>query len=198
MIFHQADFSPDAFYALMIQTIIPRPIAWVLTRNSNNTYNVAPFSFFNGVASEPPLLMISVGWKDDITRKDTWVNIEERDHFVVHIPPVEMARSVVATSKALPFNQSEMDFAKLKTVPVEGEELPRLKGPKAALFCRKHMIMEVGTERQGLILGEIRKIWMDEKAIQTKDGRTYFNPKKINPLSRLGSLGRVINIKRPK
>jgi flavin reductase (DIM6/NTAB) family NADH-FMN oxidoreductase RutF len=203
VIFNQTDFSNDVFYSLMSQVIIPRPIAWVLTQNPNNTFNVAPFSFFNGVASDPPILMISVGWKDEGIRKDTWVNIDERNDFVVHIPPAEMGDSVVATSKTLPFNESEADLGRLKMIPVEGEKLPRLEGPKAALFCRKHKIIEVGADRQGLILGEIMKIWVDDAAVTPRKEKFSVDPKKLNPLSRLGGqgyglLGEVINISRPK
>lgn len=200
------DYEPsqsEAFYHVMIQAIVPRPIAWVLSRNPNGSFNVAPFSFFSGVASEPPIIMLSVGWKDDVTRKDTWVNIDERKDFVVHIPSAEMGENVVATSAALPFNESELDQAKLLTVPVEGMSLPRLAGPKVAMFCEKHKIIEVGEEKQGMILGEIKKIWLDENVTATQKDRLLIDPKKLNPLSRLGgkdysTLGPIFPINRPK
>jgi len=193
----------NAFYFAMIQTIIPRPIAWVLSKNPNGSHNVAPFSFFNGVTSEPPIIMISVGWKDDATRKDTWVNIEERNDFVVHIAPVEQATFVVATSVTLPLDQSEIDYAHLTTIPVEGMPLPRLEGPKVAFFCQKYKIIEVGTEQQGLILGEIKKIWIDDSAVSKKGDRVRIDPKVINPLARLGGkeysqLGDIFSVDRPK
>lgn len=203
MIFDAGLLGPDNFYKVMLQAIIPRPIAWVLSKNSNGTFNVAPFSFFNGVASEPPLLMIAVGMKDEQTRKDTWVNAAERPEFVVHIPPAEMAEAMVATSKSLPHDESEIDFAKLETVPVEGESLPRLKGPRVAMFCRTHQIIEVGTERIGLILGEIKKIWADDEIVRIEGTRTLLDPKKIDPVARLGGLGYSLlgdikNVARPK
>lgn len=193
----------DAFYGLMVQAIIPRPIAWVLSENADHSFNVAPFSFFNGVSSEPPLIMISVGWKDDKTRKDTWVNIDARDAFVVHLPPVESARAVVATSATLPPGRSEIDLAGLKTVAVDGMRLPRLEGPKAAFFCRKHKIIEVGDERQGLILGEIAHLWLDDGVVSVRDGRATVDVKGLDPLARLGGkgyagLGPVFEIVRPK
>src|SRR3989344_4559272 len=52
-------------YHLMIQTIIPRPIAWALTVNLNQTFNLAPFSFFNGIAGNPPAVMMSIGYKQN-------------------------------------------------------------------------------------------------------------------------------------
>lgn len=203
MLFNTSDTALDTFYHLMIQTIIPRPIAWVLSKNPGGSFNVAPFSFFNGVASEPPIIMISVGWKNDDARKDTWVNIDQRIDFVLHLPPAGMGDAVVATSKGLPFDESEIGFARLKTVSMDGWPLPRLEGPKAAFLCQKHKIIEVGDEKQGLILGEINQLWVDDAVIQNKEGRIFLDPKKLDPLCRLGgkeyaALGRVFSINRPK
>ena len=82
MHFDLSELSPNRVYYTMIQTLVPRPIAWVLTDNGNDSFNLAPFSYFNGVASDPPLLMISVGKKPDGTLKDTRTNIIERNEFV--------------------------------------------------------------------------------------------------------------------
>ena len=201
MIFDSAALSADAFYAVMIQALIPRPIAWVLSRNGDGTFNVAPFSFFNGVSSEPPVLMISVGWKDDGTRKDTWTNIAERSNFVVHIAPAAMARQVVATSAALPHGESEVDYAGLSTVAVEGEDLPRIEGTRAAFFCSRRQIIEVGD--QALILGDVRRIWLDDRAVRVEGKRIHVNPAEIGPLARLGGraytgLGTIFEVERPK
>ena len=187
----------------MLQALVPRPIAWVLSENNNASFNVAPFSFFNGVAAEPPLIMISIARNDDGSRKDTCVNIDERHHFVVHIPPGEMAEAMVATSRHLPVNESEISLANLKTVPVEGEKLPRLQGPKLALFVRKHSIMEVGYEKVCLVIGEITNIWVDDDAVIKKGARALIDVRKINPVSRLGGtqyalLGEIKEINRPK
>jgi flavin reductase (DIM6/NTAB) family NADH-FMN oxidoreductase RutF len=203
MIFDPNDYSPEAFYYLMLQSIIPRPIAWVLSENANGTYNAAPFSFYSGVASQPPLLMIAVAWKDHANRKDTWVNIEERLDFVVHVPPAAMAKKMVATSIKLPAGESELNYAQVKTAIVEGERLPRLEGPKLAMFCNKHSITEIGDERIGLIIGEIKRIWVADEAVRLEGKRATFDPKIINPLTRLGAqhyglLGPIIDLPRPK
>src|ERR1700722_1528915 len=95
-------YSQDQLYFLMIQLVIPRPIAWVLSDNGNDTYNLAPFSFFNAITSNPPILMLSVSWKDEHTRKDTWINISERKNFVVHIPSGDQVHNVSASSTVLP------------------------------------------------------------------------------------------------
>src|SRR5580704_8595858 len=101
-------YSRDQIYFLMIQLVIPRPIAWVLSDNGNGSYNLAPFSFFNAITSNPPILMLSVSWKDEVTRKDTWVNIIERNNFVVHIPSVGQVHEVSNSSIVLPYGVSEV------------------------------------------------------------------------------------------
>lgn len=203
MIFNPQKYSSGDFYKLMIQAIIPRPIAWVLSVNPNGSFNVAPFSFFNGVASEPPLFMIGIGRKDDDSRKDTWVNIDERKNFVVHIPSADMAQPMVNTSKALPFGESELALDRLETVEVEGWALPRLRGPRVAMLSEKHKIYEVGSERSGMILGEIKQIWVDDSVMSENHGRLTLDPKKIDPVTRLGGLsygflGAVKELPRPK
>ena len=144
MIIDCAKQTSDKNYFTLIQTVIPRPIAWVLSDNGNSSYNLAPFSFFNAIASDPPLIMLSIGWKDEATRKDTWVNIQERSHFVVHIPSVEHIKEMVGSSIALAHGVSEIDVLNIPIEKIEGQELPKLKDPKVAFFCEKYSIQEIG------------------------------------------------------
>ena len=198
-----AQLEPSQAYFAMIQAIVPRPIAWVLSDNGNGTHNLAPFSFFTGVTSTPPLLLISVGHKADGSRKDTWVNIDERRDFVVHIAPRELAEPLVATAASLPHGESEVSAAGLKTEPVEGFSLPRVVGPRVAMCCSKHAIHEVGDGPQALILGQVRLMWVDDSIVENRDRRIMIDPQGIDPLARLGgneyaSLGKLFSVKRPK
>ena len=158
------DFSklaPDLAYAVMIQAIVPRPIAWVLSDNGTGDdgqgkgLNLAPFSFFNGVCGDPPMLMIACSRKPDGTRKDTLVNIEERGEFVVHSVHRELAATMVETSRVLPHGESELTRAGLATTPVEGWPLPRVLGPRLAIWCTRHLIANIGNEPQGLVIGQL-------------------------------------------
>ncbi len=178
--------SSSKNYYTLTQTVIPRPIAWVLSNNGNGTFNLAPFSFFNVVSSDPAILMLSVGWKDEQTRKDTWVNIDARDHFVVHIPSVEHLVPMVASSATLAHGVSEVDQLGLSLEKVDGQPMPKLKGPKVAFFCEKYRIEEIGKDRQGMILGRINSIWIDDSVVKTNNGKTIIDPKAIDPLARLG------------
>lgn len=194
--------TPDHNYFTLIQTVIPRPIAWVLSDNGNGSYNLAPFSFFNAVASNPPLIMLSIGWKDENTRKDTLVNISERKDFVVHIPSVEHIKDVAASSATLAHGVSEVEQLHLALEPVPGQRLPKLKGPKAAFFCERYSIQELGPEQQGLILGKVNHIWLADGIASLDNGRLTVDPKALDPLARLGgphyaSLGEILTMKRP-
>ena len=194
-------YDPDKLYFLLIQTVIPRPIAWVLSDNGNDTYNLAPFSFFNALTSEPPLVMICAGWKSEEHRKDTWVNIDKRQDFVIHIPSEEHGPNVAASAAPLAHGESEIHQLKLKLEPVEGMRLPRVVGPKAVFFCAKHAIYEIGAGPQALIIGEIKKIWLDDAILEQKDNRLTVHYDVFNPLARLGGnfytlLGKQLTIKR--
>jgi flavin reductase (DIM6/NTAB) family NADH-FMN oxidoreductase RutF len=202
MIFDCRQHSSDQNYFTLIQTVVPRPIAWVLSDNGNGSYNLAPFSFFNAIASEPPLIMLSVGWKDEAVRKDTWVNIDERRDFVVHIPSVGQMKDVVNSSATLAHGVSEVELLNLSVEKMEGQRLPKVAGPKIALFCEKYRIEEIGGEQQGLILGKVNQIWYSDDIVKVKDGRMSIDPKGLGPLARLGgssyaSLGEVLYMKRP-
>ena len=107
MIIDFAELSPSQAYFTMIQTVIPRPIAWVMSVNEGGNYNLAPFSYFNAVCSDPPLLLISVGKKPDGSFKDTRVNIEQRKEFVVHVAHRGLLDELNDSSATLPYGESD-------------------------------------------------------------------------------------------
>jgi len=175
-------------YGLMIQTIVPRPIAWVLSDNGDQSYNLAPFSYFNGVTSRPPTLSISIGRKRDRSKKDTWRNIEERGHFVVYVASTEMAPPVAATAASLEFGESEVTQNGLELTDEEGWNLPRLATARIALLCERYQIIEIGEAPQGLVIGEIKSAWISEEVAteQTDSDIPQVNAAALNPLARLG------------
>jgi flavin reductase (DIM6/NTAB) family NADH-FMN oxidoreductase RutF len=195
-------YSSDQIYYLLIQLVIPRPIAWVLSDNGNGSYNLAPFSFFNAITSDPPILMLSVGWKDETTRKDSWVNIRERKNFVVHIPSDSQVHDVSNSSSVLPHGVSEVDKFHIAVEELEDWPLPKVKGTKIAFLCEKYAIHEIGKDPQALILGKINHIWIDEEVVSQNKDRIVIDPQKVKPLIRLGGnhysvLGEILTVKRP-
>ncbi len=195
--------SAAQVYFTMTQTVLPRPIAWILTENQNESHNLAPFSYFNAVCSDPPLIMISIGVKENGQLKDTLVNIQERPEFVVHIASCNQLADLNQSSATLPIGVSEVTAGNLQTTAVEGYRLPRLADCKIAFMCKVHNIQEVGDNHQSLVLGKVSKIFVDDDCAEVKEnGRLTINPQSVEPLSRLGasqysSFGKTLTAKRP-
>jgi flavin reductase (DIM6/NTAB) family NADH-FMN oxidoreductase RutF len=178
-----SELSPSKTYFTFIQTLIPRPVAWVLSENSDRGFNLAPFSYFNAVCSDPPLVMLSIGKKVDGSLKDTRRNIVERKHFVVHIAHREMAPMVTASSRELAENDSELTQLGLQTVPFGNFPVPRLSDCRIAFACRFYQQIDT---------------------VATVDaGRLTVDAAKVNPLARLGgdeysTIGDVLKVPRPR
>lgn len=204
-----SDISPGQRYGTMVQTIIPRPIAWVLSdngqqSNGEHSYNLAPFSFFNGISSDPALLVLSIGKKDAETEKDTRFNIRQREHFVVHIPSMRHIKQVNQSSQTLAHGESEIKLAKLALSDFDGFSLPRLSDCNIAIACKLHRIDELNEMEQVLIIGEIVCVYINDEIVQASDNnRLLIDAMKLDPLSRLGGsqyggLGQILSAERPK
>lgn len=203
MLLNFENLSVNAVYYTMIQTIVPRPIAWVLSEHDNGAHNLAPFSYFNGVSSNPPIVSISVGRKDNGSQKDTWHNIEQRSNFVIHIPHRELAEQVTASSASLDAGESEIDLIRMETTSIEGWPLPRLSEARIALLCERFAIHALGAAPQGLILGRIMSVYLDDSIASHEGKRLTISAKRLDPIARLGgndyaTLGDILTIERPK
>lgn len=195
--------SPSQAYFQMIQTLVPRPIAWVLSEQANGLFNLAPFSYFTAVCAEPPLILISVGHKPDGSIKDTRSNIKERHDFVIHIAHREMLEPMNASAATMSGNVSEVNELGLEIVPFEGSRLPRLAAARVAYACERYDIQEIGPGKQALIFGRIRHIYLDDGIVDTSnEGRIRVDPAKLDPIARLGAseyamLSDFLRLKRP-
>lgn len=202
MLIDLTTLSPNRVYFTLIQTVIPRPIAWVLSDNGDGGHNLAPFSYFNAVCSDPPLLMVSIGRKTDGSAKDTRRNILERGEFVVHIPHAGQMAAVNASSAELAVGVSELDRLALPTVPFGDFRLPRLRDCRVAFACERYQVTELGA--QAVVFGRVRAAYIDD-AIASTDaaGRLQVDAAGLDPLSRLGgdeygTLGAVRALPRPR
>ena len=139
--------SSEAYFALT-QTVMPRPVAWVLSEHKNGEHNLAPFSFFSVVCSDPPIIMISVGHKPDGSLKDTYRNIVERNNFVVHLAHSGQAHKMTQTSKTLPEGVSEVREAGIALTSFNNSPLPRIEGCRVAMDCELYETREIGNEMQ--------------------------------------------------
>ena len=203
MIIDMAELSaPDAYFT-MTQSVLPRPIAWVLSVNQDNSYNLAPFSYFNAVASDPPLIMFSIGLQPDGGAKDTLVNVKTRNQFVVNIASVSQLGALNQTSASLPYGSSEVESNQIATALMGDFPVPRVADCKIALCCETYEIQTIGNRDQSLVFGEIKSIWIDDDcAIINDKGRLKILAANIEPLARLGageyaSFGEILSAKRP-
>ena len=203
MILDLDELNPAQTYFQMIQTLIPRPIAWVLSENAGGSYNLAPFSYFTAVCAEPPLVMISLGHKPDGSLKDTRVNIEQRGDFVIHIAHREMLEAMNASSATLAAGVSEVDQLGLETTAFAGSRLPRLADARVAYACERYEIREIGPGKQSLIFGLVTHIYLDDAIVDiSPEGRIKVDAGKLDPIARLGAseyamLSEVVSLKRP-
>ena len=203
----QLDFSalsPTEIYHLVTQTVIPRPIAWVLTESAEKSYNLAPFSYFTPVSSNPPLLMFSVGKKPNGDLKDTAKNAIEKEKMVIHIASEAQAEAVTKTAATLEHGESEVVQADLKTVEFDGFPLPRLADCSVAFGCTLYEVKEIGGVPQTLVFAQVETVYLAESVVgEDAKGRLSLDATKIAPLARLGGgeyapIGMPFAIQRPK
>eukprot|EP01099_Mayorella_cantabrigiensis_P003437 TRINITY_DN2635_c0_g1_i1.p1 TRINITY_DN2635_c0_g1~~TRINITY_DN2635_c0_g1_i1.p1 ORF type:complete len:292 (-),score=42.47 TRINITY_DN2635_c0_g1_i1:18-893(-) len=195
-------------YEILIGGVLPRPIGFVSTISSNGAVNLAPFSFFNGVSSSPPCVILSLTKTAQGGKKDTLINIEETKEFVVNTAAKWMSQPLNWCSANFPYGVSEMEKAGLTPIPSLKIKPPRCKEAPIQFECTLFNTMEVG-EGLGsstLVVGKVVAVHIAKEAIvsETPDGKHItLDPEFLQPLSRLGGasyglLGEIFDIGRPK
>ena len=179
--FEQLDTYPR--YKLMASLIIPRPIALVTTLGANGVANAAPFSMFNMVGEDPPILMISINRLTDGRLKDTAANILHNGEFVVHMSDEPMAQKMHDCGKAFPSDVSELAAVGLTPVPSRCVAPPRIQESPAAFECVLHEKLE--TESRYVFIGRIRWLAARDGLIDTTAWRV--NLREYSPIARFGA-----------
>jgi flavin reductase (DIM6/NTAB) family NADH-FMN oxidoreductase RutF len=174
--------SSDQRYFFLISAVVPRPIAWVSTRAADGSTNLAPFSFFQAIGSDPPVVMISIATeKSDGTLKDTLVNVRETGEFVVNLVSEEIAETMVRTSAELPHGESEIAAFGLTAIPSVAVASPSIAEAKVSLECRLWHELPVGNAVA--VFGEVLRAQVAEGLL---DPRGTIDPTALRPLGRLG------------
>jgi flavin reductase (DIM6/NTAB) family NADH-FMN oxidoreductase RutF len=172
--------KPEEFgaYRLLAGGVVPRPIAWVSTRSAAGVNNLAPYSFFNVVAYDPPVVMFApVGVGDDL--KDTPRNAIDSGEFVVNVVTHELAEAMNATSATLPHGESEFDHAGITPSDSVTVDAPRVADAKVAFECELYDTVEVGSST--MVLGEVVYAHVADEV--TTDGK--LDVKKVDAVGRL-------------
>ena len=184
----------------MLHAIVPRPIAFISTVGESGVFNLSPFSFFNGVCAEPPILSVSIALKNG-EKKDTLVNIEYSKQFVVNVVTEPLFSAMNASSASFPPEVSEFQQVGLTPVPAAIVSAPLVKESPVNIECSLYRLIEIGSPPRGatLVLGEILQYHIgDEFLINRK-----IDFKKLCAIGRMGGEAYtrttdMIQLKRPR
>ncbi len=185
-------------YGLMTSCIVPRPVAWVSTIAASGARNLAPFSYFMGVGSSPPMLAVSIGWRKG-EPKDTARNIKETGDFVVNVATAPLVEQMVATSGEYPPDVDEFTLAKLTPTPSAKVKSPGVLESPLRMECILVDVIKPGANPTDLILGEIIHFHVDDQIVS--EGLPAMQL--LRPIARLGKqeyaeLGPAFTFDRPR
>jgi flavin reductase (DIM6/NTAB) family NADH-FMN oxidoreductase RutF len=169
-------------YKLLLATVLPRPIAWVTTRDGAGAINAAPFSFFNVFGSDPATVGIGIGSKGPAEPKDTRANIRTNEQFVVNLVPFALAEQMRVTSIAFPKDVEEPKEAGLPLVPSSRVAVPRIAQAPVSMECV--FMQEIALGSFGLVLGRIMMVHVRDEAVTDAD-RQHIDAEKLDLIGRM-------------
>ena len=189
-----APMQPQDIYRLLTGIVVPRPIAWVTTLSADGIINLAPFSCFTFVSSNPPMVGINVGLRSG-EQKDTGRNILEQKSFVVNIGDDTMIEQIHLSAVAHPHNVSETTLLELNTVPSDHIPVPRLSEVPVSMECVLRHDIAFGRSGSKFLVGEV-------VAFHIRDGlctNNKIDTRALRPVCRIGgpnyaSLGEIVSM----
>ena len=185
MIIKPENQSVKDIHKLMIGSIVPRPIALVSTISKDNVNNLAPFSYFSGVCSNPPTIVFAPGRRGwDGAKKDTLINIESKKEFVVNVVSESFADKMVSCSTDFESEIDEFSISKLTPGKSKIVKPPLVLESKINLECKLNQIIEIGNGEIGsgfLVIGTIVLFHIDDSIYE--EGK--INLDKLMPIGRL-------------
>lgn len=183
MLFDFATLSAADRSKLLLSTIVPRPIAWIVTLDLNGRLNAAPFSSFNAFAVDPPVVGIGIGSHESGRPKDTRRNIDDTGQFVVNLVSEDMARTMNITAIAFEPGVNELSEAKVHTFPSVHVKPPRIAGSPVALECELMQVVHLGTDT-GLVLGRVLAVHVRDDAV-ADPAKHYIDTARLRLIGRM-------------
>lgn len=178
-----AALSPRDAYRFLTACLVPRPIAWISTLDADGRANLAPFSFFGGLSSDPPTVMISVGRRKG-ARKDTARNLVATGEAVIHLPSRALAEAMVATSADVAADVDEFDLARLEKVASVHVRPWRVVGAPVAMEARVVSHHEVGRSVNDVFFLEVVRFHVDDAVLVNG----VPDPVRLDVVGRLGGV----------
>lgn len=206
MLFYSAkELTTKQNYKFLTGSIIPRPIAWITTINQEtNVVNAAPFSYFNVVAKELPLVSLSIN-RNEQQMKDTAHNLLQQKEGVIHLVNDSILAEMNQSSASLPSEDSELAHSNLTLINSQEVAVPAIQEAPIRFEVRLHQYVPVKDNAENIIsdlfILEVLNYYFEEEIFD--QAQEYIDPIKFDPLARLagntyGHIARTLDKKRPK
>lgn len=191
--FRSFDFEampPGDRYRIMTATVVPRPVAWVVTRSTAGVLNAAPYSFFNVLGDDPVVVALGILSRGGTGAafKDTSGNILETGEFVVHLVSEEVVGAMNQTCVDAPPGVSELDLAGLRTIPSLKVAPPRIAASPVAFECRVLHAIETGP-RQVVVLGRVVEAHVAQRFLHGNPDRPRVDTPALHLVGRMHGSG---------
>jgi flavin reductase (DIM6/NTAB) family NADH-FMN oxidoreductase RutF len=177
-------------YKLLVGLVAPRPIALITSMDEEGRLNAAPFSAYNYLCTDPPIVGVGVTNRSNemFVPKDTARNIRRTGEFVVNVVTEDIAQQMNICATDFPEEMSEVDLAGFTTAPSEKVKVPRLAEAHAAMECREFTTMEIGRSR--IILGQVVAIYVEDRFIDPAG--PYVKAEELHAIGRMNGLGNYV------
>ena len=146
----------DRAYPILASLVVPRPIALVTTASPEGKVNAAPFSFFNVLGADPPILAVAPGDRDDGMPKDTARNIRLTHEFVVNLVDEALAEAMNKCAASLPYGEDELRHAGLQAKESSVVKPPRIAESPVSLECKEWGTLQIGDNR--VVIGLVKRV----------------------------------------
>jgi flavin reductase (DIM6/NTAB) family NADH-FMN oxidoreductase RutF len=187
MLFECDKTTSENIYKLLVSTVVPRPIAWVTTRDVDGTVNAAPFSFFNAVSGNPPVVVFGIGGRGPGDIKDTGGNIRRTGEFVVNLVSNALAAQMNITAIDFPKTVNELAEAGLNIAPSSKVKAPRIAESPVSFECERLVVVEVGVDR-AVVLGKVVAIHVADEFV-LDPVRCYIDTPNLDLIGRMHGRG---------
>src|SRR5580704_13032343 len=190
MIFDMEKPGGRGSYNLLIGLVAPRPIALVTSMNVDGGLNAAPFSSYNSLCTDPPIIGMGVMNRPEagFVPKDTARNIRRTGEFVVNVVTEDLMTKMNICATDFPPDVNELEMAGLSTTPSQVVKVPRIAEAHAALECREFTTMEIGRSR--IILGRVVSIYVEDRFIDPAG--PYVLAEELHAIGRMNGLGAYV------
>jgi flavin reductase (DIM6/NTAB) family NADH-FMN oxidoreductase RutF len=186
MLFDLETIPTREAYKLMVTTVVPRPIAWLVSQDKAGVVNAAPFSFFNCFGDKPPVIGIGIGPNPDGTPKDSLKNIQETGQFTVCMVSEATAEAMNVTAIDFPPEIDELAAAGLTAVPSSKVAPPRIGESPAAMECETFQLVPVG--HHTLVLGRVVALHVRDDCVLNAE-KFYIDTPRLELIGRMHGRG---------